>query len=139
MQPTASRVHGMTCRKYKTYFTFSIFRGKNKWKNSDLQGCSLDPLHILNWLYIRHSYVVMIIIRTYLAGSLQVVYPLVEADRSFLQTIWNYIQGTQNQSLADITFLKGLLRQQHFSLTLSWRRPLSYKNQYIDLRSKSMA
>ena len=25
-----------------------------------------------------------------------------------------------------------------FLLTLSWRRPLSYKNHYIDLRSKSM-
>ena len=58
----------------------------------------------------------MVIIRTYLVGSLQVVYPLVEAGRNFLQTIWNYLQGTQNQSLADITFFKGLLRQQYFSL-----------------------
>ena len=58
----------------------------------------------------------MAIIRTYLVGSLQVVYPLVEAGRNFLQTIWNYLQGTQNQTLADITYLKGLLRQQYFSL-----------------------
>ena len=58
----------------------------------------------------------MAIIRTYLVGSFKVVYPLVEAGRNFLQTIWNYLQGTQNQSLADITYLKGLLRQQYFSL-----------------------
>ena len=58
----------------------------------------------------------MAIIRTYLVGSFKVVYPLVEAGRNFLQTIWNYLQGTQNQSIADITFFKGLLRQQYFSL-----------------------
>ena len=34
--------------------------------------------------------------------------------------------------------VKGLLQKSFVVLTLSWRRPLSYRNRSIDLRSKSM-
>ena len=47
----------------------------------------------------------------------------------------NYLCSQKHSYVAQIVKLR---RRQDFSLTLSWRRPLSYRNHSTDLRSKSM-
>ena len=50
------------------------------------------------------------------------------------------LRGRLTENTIDCIFLliKYIIHPTHSTLTLSWRRPLSYRNQSIDLRSKSM-
>ena len=53
------------------------------------------------------------------------------------ENIWSSFLISDKSSLLEITIPKGISLAQSI-LTLSWRGPLSYKNQSIDLQSKLM-